>query len=203
MFMRTSTKIWLIIAIITNIAMLYFYEPMINAITYLNGAVYLTANWEAYVGLGIFILANISGFIVFARFIKAQTFSRQIFFTTFLPTITFVSLMFFFFNITTMEQIGIVAMVRDGLSINTATSRYIWMAIITAIYSVYLLISYFFLTKPIRKLAKSLEIMKFGGEPKKNLDLGGSKEFRAIEEDLKKISLDIKEKNAKEKVSME
>ena len=77
------------------------------------------------------------------------------------------------------------------------------MAIITAIYSVYLLISYFFLTKPIRKLAKSLEIMKFGGEPKKNLDLGGSKEFRAIEEDLKKISLDIKEKNAKEKVSME
>lgn len=199
-FMRTSTKVWLIIAIITNIAMLYFFEPMINALTYVDGSVHLTANWEAYFGLALFLLANISGFIVFARFIKAQTFSRQIFFTTLLPTITFVSLMFFFFNITTMEQIGIVAMVRDGLSINSATSRYIWMAVVAVIYAVYLLITYFFLTKPIRRLEKALEIIKFGGEPKKSLELGGSKEFRAIEADLRKINLEMKDKRPKEKV---
>ena len=198
--MRTSTKVWLIIAIITNIAMLYFYEPMINALTYVNGTVGVSATWEAYVGLGLFILANISGFIVFARFIKSQTFSRQIFFTTLIPTITFVSLMFFFFNITTMKQIGIVAIIRDGLSINTATSRYIWMAVVAGIYAVYLLISYFFLTRPIRRLEKALEIIKFGGEPKKSLDLGGSKEFRAIEKDLRKINLEIKSKDPNKKV---
>ena len=198
--MRTSTKVWLIIAIITNIAMLYFFEPMINAITYIDGSVSFAPDWEVYVGLVLFIIANISGFIIFSRFLKAQTFSRQIFFTTLLPTVTFVSLMFFFFNITRMEQIGIVAMIRDGLSINTATSRYIWMAIVTGIYAAYLLISYFFLTKPIRKLEKALEIIKFGGEPKKSLELGGSKEFKAIEADLRKINSEMKEKTPRQKV---
>lgn len=198
--MRTSTKVWLIIAIISNIAMLYFFEPMLNALSYIDGKVFFNANWETYIGLILFAIANISGFVLFARFIKSQTFSRQIFFTTLVPTITFVSLLFFFFNITTMKQIGIVALIRQGLAINTATSRYIWMAIVSGVYAIYLLISYFLLTKPIRRLEKALEIIKFGGEPKKSLDLGGSKEFRAIEADLRRINLEIKDKRPKEKV---
>ena len=52
----------------------------------------------------------------------------------------------------------------------------------------------------IRKLEKALEIIKFGGEPKKSLDLGGSKEFRAIEKDLRKINLEIKSKDPNKKV---
>ena len=198
--MRTSTKVWLIIAIISNIAMLYFFEPMLNALSYIDGKVFFNANWETYIGLILFAIANISGFVLFARFIKSQTFSRQIFFTTLVPTITFVSLLFFFFNITTMKQIGIVALIRQGLAINSATSRYIWMAIVSGVYAIYLLISYFLLTKPIRRLEKALEIIKFGGEPKKSLDLGGSKEFRAIEADLRRINLEIKDKRPKEKV---
>lgn len=183
--------------------MLYFFEPLVNSFNYVEGMINISLTWETYVALALFVLATISGFVVYARFIKTQTLSRQIFFSTIIPTITFMFLMFFFFNITTMEQIGIVAAIRDGLAINTATARYIWMTIVAVIYSVYLLITYFFLTRPIRKLEKALEIIKYGGEPKKSLDLGGSKEFRSIESDLKQINEEIKHNNRKNKVVVE
>ena len=101
-----------------------------------------------------------------------------------------------------MEQVGVVAAIRDGLAINTATARYAWMAAVSGVYAIYLLITYFFLTKPIRKLEKALEIIKYGGEPKKSLNLGGSKEFRSIENDLRQINQEIKANN-KRKVVVE
>lgn len=200
--MRKSTKIWLIIMIVSNIAMLYFYQPLIASFTYFGGAVEIVLTWETYVGLILFLVAIVSGFVIFARFIKTQSLSKQIFFSTIIPTITFVFLMFFFFNITTMEQVGVVAAIRDGLAINTATARYAWMAAVSGVYAIYLLITYFFLTKPIRKLEKALEIIKYGGEPKKSLNLGGSKEFRSIENDLRQINQEIKANN-KRKVIVE
>ncbi len=198
--MRKSTKIWLIIMIISNVAMLYFFEPMIKSINYVGGQISITPNWEAYVGFALSIIATVSGFVIFSRFLKSLSLSKQIFVSTIVPTITFMFLMFFFFNITSMEQVGVVAAIRDGLSINTSTQRYIWMAAVAVIYSIYLLITYFLLTKPVRKLEKALEIIKYGGEPKKSLDLGGSKEFRAIEMDLRAINQEIKENNQRKKV---
>ena len=198
--MRKSTKIWLIIMIISNVAMLYFFEPMIKSINYVGGQISITPNWEAYVGFALSIIATVSGFVIFSRFLKSLSLSKQIFVSTIVPTITFMFLMFFFFNITSMEQVGVVAAIRDGLSINTSTQRYIWMAVVAVIYSIYLLITYFLLTKPVRKLEKALEIIKYGGEPKKSLDLGGSKEFRAIEMDLRAINQEIKENNQRKKV---
>jgi len=186
--------------IISNIAMLYFFEPMIKSINYVGGQISITPNWEAYVGFALSIIATVSGFVIFSRFLKSLSLSKQIFVSTIVPTITFMFLMFFFFNITSMEQVGVVAAIRDGLSINTSTQRYIWMAAVAVIYSIYLLITYFLLTKPVRKLEKALEIIKYGGEPKKSLDLGGSKEFRAIEMDLRAINQEIKENNQRKKV---
>ncbi len=186
--------------IISNVAMLYFFEPMIKSINYVGGQISITPNWEAYVGFALSIIATVSGFVIFSRFLKSLSLSKQIFVSTIVPTITFMFLMFFFFNITSMEQVGVVAAIRDGLSINTSTQRYIWMAAVAVIYSIYLLITYFLLTKPVRKLEKALEIIKYGGEPKKSLDLGGSKEFRAIEMDLRAINQEIKENNQRKKV---
>lgn len=186
--------------IISNVAMLYFFEPMIKSINYVGGQISITPNWEAYVGFALSIIATVSGFVIFSRFLKSLSLSKQIFVSTIVPTITFMFLMFFFFNITSMEQVGVVAAIRDGLSINTSTQRYIWMAVVAVIYSIYLLITYFLLTKPVRKLEKALEIIKYGGEPKKSLDLGGSKEFRAIEMDLRAINQEIKENNQRKKV---
>ena len=193
--MRTSTKIWLILAIISNLAMLYFFKPLINALHYESGYIAFTSSWEVYVGLIFFILANISGTIVIYRFIKAQSFSHQIFFTTFFPTITFVSLAFFFLNINTMEQVGIIPIIRDTLNINTSTSRYIWIAILCGIYAIYLLITYAILSKPIKKIEKILNYIKHGETPKNNIKIGGGKEFQSIEEDLKIINNEIIKNN--------
>lgn len=192
--MRKSTKIWLIIMIISNIALLYFYQPFINSLTYINGNISLNLNWEFYLGIAFFALANISGFVVTTRFIKAQSFSNQIFFNTLFPTITFVLLLFFFYNITTMEQIGVVALIRDSLNINTTTARYIWIAIASATYLLYLFVTYIFLSRPIKKVQKALEKLKYG-ETNKNLNIGSAKEFQNIEQDLKKINFRMQNEN--------
>ncbi|MBO4412568.1 MAG: hypothetical protein J5779_00955 [Clostridia bacterium] len=188
--MRKSTKIWLILMIVSNIALLYFYQPFINSLTYINGKVALNLNWEFYIGVAMFALANISGFFVIGRFIKAQSFSGQIFFNTLFPTITFVLLLYFFYNITTMEQIGIVALIRDSLNINTTTARYIWIGIVCATYLLYLFITYIFLSRPIKRVERALQKLKYG-ETNKNLNIGSAKEFQNIEEDLKKLNLKL------------
>lgn len=193
--MRKSTKVWLILAIVSNLSMLYFYRPLLKSFRYSNGYISISATWDAYVGLAMFILANISGTIILARFIKAQTFSRQIFFTTFFPTITFVSIVFFFFNITRMEDNQIATAIRDSLNITTSTSRYIWIGIIAVVYAIYLLITYAILSRPIRKLEKAINLIKHGEVTKRPIKIGGSKEFQSIEEDLKVIKSEINKQN--------
>lgn len=193
--MRKSTKIWLILAIISNLAMLYFYRPLLTAFRYSEGYISISATWEAYVGLAMFILANLSGAIVISRFIKSQTFSRQIFFTTFFPTITFVSVVFFVFNITRMEENQIATAIRDGLNITTSTARYVWIGIIAIVYAIYLLITYAILSKPIKRLEKVINHIKHGEETKKPIRIGGAKEFQTIEEDLKVIKNEINKIN--------
>ena len=84
--MRTSTKIWLILTVISNVALFYFFRPMIDSIKYGANGVYLNINWEGWVGLAMFILANIAGTIVFVRFIRTQPLNKQIFFSTIPPT---------------------------------------------------------------------------------------------------------------------
>lgn len=193
--MRKSTKVWLILAIISNLSMLYFYKPLFTSFKYSSGYISISATWEAYVGLALFILANISGWVVATRFIKAQSFSKQIFFTTFFPTITFVSVVFFVFNITRMEDNQIATAIRDGLNITTSTARYIWIGVIAVIYAIYLLITYAILARPIKKLEKAINLIKHGEETKHPIKIGGSREFQSIEEDLKVIKNEINKPN--------
>ena len=71
------------------------------------------------------------------------------------------------------------------------------MAIIAAVYAIYLLITYFIISKPVRKLEKALDTIRRGGEPTKNINLGGSKEFKAIEEDIRYLHNEIKQNKVK------
>ncbi len=189
--MKTSTKIWIFIAIITNVSLLYFFRPMIDSIKFGNNGLYFDVTWEGWVGLGLFVLANISGTIVFVRFIRTQPLNRQIFFSTIPPTITFVLLMFFFFTITTTEQTDIVTAVRTGLGITDSTTRYIWMIVIVVAYSLFLYFVYANLAKPVREIEKAVGNLR-NGTTKNPIKLGKAKQFQDIEQDLNQINENYK-----------
>ena len=190
--MRTSTKIWLILTVISNVALFYFFRPMIDSIKYGANGVYLNINWEGWVGLAMFILANIAGRIVFVRFIRTQPLNRQIFFSTIPPTVTFVFLMLFFFTITTAEQTDIVTAVRISLGIADASSSYIWMIVIVFAYALFLYFTYTNLSKPVRKIERAVESLR-NGKTRKPIKLGKGKQFQDIEYDLNQINENYKQ----------
>lgn len=190
--MRTSTKIWLILTVISNVALLYFFRPMLDTIKYGAAGLYFEFTWESYVGLAMFVLANIAGTIVFVRFIRVQPLNRQIFFSTIPPTSTFVFLMLFFFTITMREQTDIVTAVRVGLGIGDPTTRYIWMIVIVAVYVLFLYLTYSGLSKPVRKIEKVVEKLR-NGKTKTPIKVGNSKQFQEIESDLNQINENYKE----------
>ena len=190
--MRTSTKIWLIIAIITNIGLLFFFGDVLNSIKYNSGGLRFELTWGTYVGIILFILANISGFIVFVRFIRKQPLNRQIFFSTIPPTVTFVFLILFFFTIHIREQTQIVTAIRDGLGIYDATSRYIWMGVVVLAYALFLYFTYTNLSKPVKKIEKAVELLR-NGKTKDSIKVGNSTQFITIENDLNQINENYKQ----------
>ena len=192
MDMRISTKIWLIIAIISNVALFYFFRPFIDSLKYGDNGVYFEINWEGYIGLAMFILANISGAIIFIRFVRTQPLNRQIFFSTIPPTVTFVFLMLFIFTINTTEQTDIVTAIRIGLGIFDPTARYIWMAVIVLVYALFLYFTYTNLAKPVRKIERAVEVLR-NGKTKKPIKVGNSKQFLGIEYDLNQINENYKQ----------
>ena len=58
----------------------------------------------------------------------------------------------------------------------------------------YLFITYIFLARPIKKVERALEKLKYG-ETNKNLNIGSAKEFQNIEQDLKKINFRMQNEN--------
>lgn len=191
--MRTSTKVWLILAIISNVGMLYFFRSMIGIIGYTGDSISFNFTTEGYIGLALFVIANISGVVIFTRFIKTQPLNRQIFFSTVPPTITFMLLILFFFTITTSPQTEFVSAIRSILAIDNETSRYVWMGVVAGIYLVYILIVCYLVSIPVKRVEKAIETLKYG-KAKKAIKVGGGKQFKNIEYYLNAINKNYKER---------
>ena len=190
--MRTSTKIWLIIAIVSNIALWFFFSPIIEGIKFESNAVSFAFGWEAYLGIVLFLIASVSGTVIFNRFIRSQPLNRQIFFSTIPPTATFVFLMLFFFTITTRDQTDIVTAVRVGLGIGSITASYIWISVIALVYALFMYVTYSNLSKPVKKIGRAVEVLR-NGKSKKTFEVGKAKQFKEIEEDLNQINENYKQ----------
>jgi hypothetical protein len=190
--MKTSTKIWLIIAILSNVGMFYFFRPLVETIRYSSAGVNFVFTVESYVGLALFVIGTISGTIVFVRFLRTQPLSSQIFFSTVPPTITFMSIILFFFTITTAPQTELVSAVRSILAINTDASRYLWVGIVAAIYVVYISIICYLISIPLKRVERAVEVLKYG-KARKSIKVGGGKQFKNIEYDLNAINENYKE----------
>lgn len=190
--MKLSTKIWLVLAVVSNVAMFYLFRPMVGILGYSNSAVSFNFTIEGYIGLGAFVLANISGTIVLVRFLRTQHLNIQIFFAVVPPTITFMLLFIFFFTITTGTQTEFTSAVRAVLRIESESARYIWLGIVAAVYVIYISIICYLISIPLKRVERAVELLR-NGKTRRIIKIGGGKQFRNIEEDLKAINDNYKE----------
>jgi len=190
--MRTSTKVWIVVFIISLIFSLLLGGAVSQGIILGNG---ISFNFSllGYIGLTFIIINFISSNVLFLRFLKAQSFSRLLLFIT-VPVTAFSALIsFYLLNLNTIQNPQ-VEYVRQILNVNTTNNNnYLWLAIVIIAYLLILFISFKLACKPIKKVEEAVRRLS-NGRVSGDIQIGGSKQFLEIENGLNKINMNYKEK---------
>ena len=150
--MKKSTKIWLIIFIISFVGSLLLFSVVSNSII-IGESVYFNFDAVGYIGLAFMAISLVSGGVLYFKFIKAQNFSRMLFFLTVPLTLLFGGAIYFVSNINNISNTQI-EVVRQVLNISqTNNINYIWAILLTIVYLVLLFIVFNYACKPIKKVA--------------------------------------------------
>lgn len=190
--MRTSTKIWIVLFIISSIFGLLLGGAVTEGISFNNG---LAFNFSllGYIGLGVLLLNIISFNVLFFRFLKSQPFSRLLFFITIPVTLTSAILCFYLLNINSMQDRP-SEYVRLFLNVNDVNNnQYLWLALIIISYLLLLFISFKFACKPLKKIQDATRRLS-NGRVASDIQIGGNKQFSEIGNYLNKINENFKEK---------
>lgn len=185
--MKTNTKIWLVIFIVSLVVSLLLGRYISQGIIF--GESGLSFNFSAlgWVGL-VFTLGNtVSGYVLFFKFLNAQPFSRMLFFLTVPTTLTFAGICFLLLSINdfTAPQIQVL---RNVLNVSPANyNNYLWFALVVLLYFVIMYFSFKLACKPIKKVEKALYRLS-NGKVNSEIEVGGGKQFQEMENNLNKIN---------------
>lgn len=192
MNMRTSTKIWIVLFIISTVMSLLLGGAVSDGI-FLGNGISFNFSLLGYIGLGFILLNAVSFNILFFRFLVSQPFNRMLFFLTIPVTLTFAVLNFYLLNLNTMTDTQ-SRYIRQFLNVNeTNNNQYLWIALAIIAYLVILFISFKFACRPLKKVQDSVRRLS-SGRVNSEIQIGGSKQFVEIENSLNKINENFKEK---------
>ena len=193
MKMKTSTKIWMIIFIVSTVFGILLAREIFRG---LNFGETLTFNFSVWgwVGIVMNVISNIALAVLFAKFLKTQPFNRVLFFSTVPLTLTFFALSYGLLTINDYNNAP-VTYVRQVLNVSTTNSNnYWWLGLLGLIYLFALFLIFHFNSKPLKKVEKA--VYRLGnGHVASDIEIGGSKTFREIEHSLNKINSNFKEKD--------
>ena len=190
--MRTSTKIWIVLFIISTVLSLLLGGAVSDGIILDNG---ISFNFSllGYIGLGFIILNAVSFNVLFFRFLASQPFNRVLFFVTIPVTLTFAVLSFYILNLNAMQDTQ-AEYVREFLNVNEVNNnQYLWLALAVIAYLLILFISFKLACRPLKKVQDSVRRLS-SGRVASDIQIGGSKQFGEIENSLNKINENFKEK---------
>lgn len=197
--MKTSTKILLIINVISLVGAGVFFTALLSIIS-INGGIAFRFTKESIVALVFFLLWVITGFILFVRFVKKLSFPRKLFFSTVSATGVFAFLVIVLYNINSISYAPIVTVRQvSGIGQNF-TLVYILIAVLAVLYFVFLAVSFRVLSKPIKKINVIVEDIN-KGQHKIKYKVGGSREFSEIATGLSQIDKKLSEKDKMIKVA--
>ena len=191
--MKTSTKIWMIIFIVSTVFGILLAREIFRG---LNFGETLTFNFSVWgwVGIVMNVISNIALAVLFAKFLKTQPFNRVLFFSTVPLTLAFFALSYGLLTINDYNNAP-VTYVRQVLNVSTTNSNnYWWLGLLGLIYLFALFLIFHFNSKPLKKVEKA--VYRLGnGHVASDIEIGGSRTFREIEHSLNKINSNFKEKD--------
>ncbi len=197
--MRTSTKIFLILYVVTFVPGIFLTKYLLQAIVPTGDGFSLNFTPLAYVALALQIISNVFSAILFFRFLKTQRLSNVIFFSIAPLTLVYGVFMLYISAVKTMD--GVVAQsVRSTLKIATqenAYNNYLWAILGTIVYLALFFVIVLFSCRPLAKVEKITQKLGDGRMKFDDFKVGGGKQFKEIENSLNKINYIYKEKENK------
>ena len=191
--MRTSTKVLMILYILTLVGVILTSTFLFSAITITDNGINLNFDTWAYVSLGIVTINSIFAIILYLRFLRSQKISSKLFFSVVPITIVFAIATYFLATINNYNN-NTVSVVKQVLQINgTNINNYLWIILLTLIYLLIVFVLFRVITKPIRRIEQAIERLSDGyvGD---RISIGTGSQYQKIEYDLNKINDNYKKK---------
>ena len=190
--MKKSTKVWLIVFIISFVGSLLLFSSVSRGIV-IGESIYLNFDAMGYVGLVFMAISTVSGSVLYFKFIKSQNFTRMLFFLTVPLTLTFAVAIYLISDINSFNGTQIDTL-RQVLNVTPSNNiNYVWAILLTIVYLILLFLTFSYACKPIKKIEKAVSRLS-DGEIKDEIQIGGNKQFEGIEHGLNKINDVYKEK---------
>ena len=199
MIMKKSTKILIVLTILSFIPNIFLTKYLLQAIVPTEGGFVLNFTPLAWVSLAFQILSNVLFGILFFKFLKTQRLSNVIFFSVFPLTLTYGAFMVYVVAVKTMSGVTAEA-VRATLNIASQENSYnnfLWAGLATIVYLFLVFLIVLFSCRPLARVEKVAQTLGDGRMKVDNFKIGGGKQFREIEYALNKINYNYKEKENK------
>ena len=192
-YMKTSTKIILILFAITSIASVILFPNITSSIKIEGKTLLFNFTVEAYITLALLVFSSVFAMILYFRFLHTLSINKVLFFSTLPFTLIYGALLFFIASLNSFQN-GTVDSVKAILNISQENqyNTFLWAILLTIIYILILFIVYFFVTKPVFRMEKLLERLGDGKIKEKKFNLGGGKQFDQIGHSLLKINNNYK-----------
>lgn len=191
--MKTSTKILIMIFIISSIGLAFTSAYIFSALSLAPSGIKITMTTPAWIGIILTIINTISGNILYMRFLKSRKFNSMLFFSTVPTTLGFGAVVYVLATINT-NTTNVVQVVKTALKINEANNNNLyWIILVVLVYLAVIFVVFSIVTRPVRKIEKACSKLSFG-EVKNQIVIGGNKDFKEIEYSLNKINDNYKQK---------
>ena len=192
--MKTSTKILIMLFVITSVGLAFTSAYIFSAISLVPSGIKINMTTPAWIGVIFTILNTIFGSVLYFRFLKVQKFNSMLFFSTVPLTLIFGGIMYLLATINTMNN-QVVDVVKVALQIsNTNNNNVYWIIVLAIIYILVMFVTFTISARPVKKIEKACSKLSYG-EVKNQITIGGNKDFKEIEYSLNKINENFKKKD--------
>ena len=194
--MKKSTKILLILFIISLVPAIFFGRYFFGGIKAIEGGFMISYDTYSILGAVFVSISLVLGVILYIFFLRAITLSKTLFFVT-LPLTALYGFSIYFLASSQSADGQLATNVRLLLNLSTENSynSILWAVLFTTLYLLLLLFSYTLACKPVGKVEKVVARLSDGRVREEEIDIGGGKQFQGLENSLNKINHTYREKD--------
>lgn len=193
--MKTSTKILLVLYLITTIPSLVLGSYVFDGIKPTGSGFSFNFSPLTIAGIVMIVISNIFGVILYFRFLRTQKLSRAIFFSILPLTIIYGAGIFLIAGISNFQgaTASSIVAVLNVSSKDTYTSI-LWAILLTIVYLIVLFFIFAFVCRPVQRVEQIAHRLSDGRVREEKFEIGKSRQFKNIEASLEKINYNYRAK---------